>query len=275
MEAFESFVALALEAEDFIVTGPEKFKVKMKTKSAKETYQTHGYEVDLVAARADRLVLASVKGFYGSDGVRPKEVTGEAGPDKSSGYKMLNIIELREAIVAQAAEKYGYKTSQVEMRLYGGKFKHGEAGLATVREWASRQFIGGSPLSVYSGRDIVSVVLKMAESKTYRDHPVLMTLKVVLEAGLTANDERSFEPLPIKVLVPKDSKGPAPLADVVRALPIGSTVTSNKDGLTGVVLGHKQDPGKGAYVRIWVDGADKMHLRSAATLEVSESRRSR
>jgi hypothetical protein len=273
MEAFESFVALALEAEDFIVSGPEKFKVKMKTKSAKETFQTHGYEVDLVAARADKLVLASVKGFFGSDGVRPKEVTGEAGPDKSSGYKMLNIVELRNAIVAQAAEKYGYKPNQVEMRLYGGKFKGGEVGLATVRDWANNQRIGGSALSVFSGRDIVSVVLKMAESKTYRDHPVLMTLKVVIEAGLLAPQEPGVEHQLAGEATPRASSEHEPLVHVIRALPIGATVVSLKDGLTGVVLGHKQDPGKGAYVRIWVDGDDKMHLRSAGTLVLSESRR--
>jgi hypothetical protein len=267
MEAFESFVALALEAEDFIVAGPEKFPVKMKTKSANEVYQTHGYEVDLVAARADKLVLVSVKGFYGSDGVRPNEVSGAAGPDKSSGYKMINNVELREAIVAQAAAKYGYRTSQVEMRLYGGKFKGGEAGLSLVRQWAETQRIGGSALGVYSGRDIASIVLKMAESKTYRDHAVLMTLKVILEAGLV--DFNLGSPASTSTEVPSfDSKGYSPLVDVIRALPVGSTVISETDGLRGVVLGHKQAPGKGSYVRIWVDGADKMHLRSASTLRV-------
>lgn len=57
MEAFESFVALALEAEELVVSEALKFPVTRQTPSG---LQTHGYEVDLVGARADRLVLASV-----------------------------------------------------------------------------------------------------------------------------------------------------------------------------------------------------------------------
>lgn len=58
MEAFESFVALALETEGLVVSEALKFPVTRQTPSG---LQTHGYEVDLVGARADRLVLASVK----------------------------------------------------------------------------------------------------------------------------------------------------------------------------------------------------------------------
>jgi hypothetical protein len=57
VEAFESFVAAALEAENFVVSGGVKFRVKLPTRKA--TYieeQSQGYEVDLVGARADRLV---------------------------------------------------------------------------------------------------------------------------------------------------------------------------------------------------------------------------
>ena len=67
MEAFESFVAIALEVEDFVVSEAVKFPVQKLTKKvAYEESQTHGFEVDLVAARADRLVLATVKSFFGS-----------------------------------------------------------------------------------------------------------------------------------------------------------------------------------------------------------------
>ncbi|MFL5826734.1 MAG: hypothetical protein ACJ76V_09445, partial [Thermoleophilaceae bacterium] len=44
--------------------------------------QTHGYEVDLVAARADRLVLATVKSFFGSRGVVADHVTGETTSER-------------------------------------------------------------------------------------------------------------------------------------------------------------------------------------------------
>jgi len=41
-----------------------KFRVKRRTsKASHEENQTHGFEVDLVGARADRLVLATVKSF--------------------------------------------------------------------------------------------------------------------------------------------------------------------------------------------------------------------
>ena len=60
MEAFEQFVALALEAERLVVSSALKFPVKRRTrKTAYEEWQTHGFEVDLVAARADKLVLAT------------------------------------------------------------------------------------------------------------------------------------------------------------------------------------------------------------------------
>ncbi|MEZ5110342.1 MAG: hypothetical protein R2732_02410 [Microbacteriaceae bacterium] len=60
VEAFEQFVALALEAEGLVVSSALKFPVKRRTrKTAYEEWQTHGFEVDLVAARADKLVLAT------------------------------------------------------------------------------------------------------------------------------------------------------------------------------------------------------------------------
>jgi hypothetical protein len=62
VEAFESFVAVALEAEGLVVSSAVKFPVRLQTRRVDRVeIQTHGYEVDLVGARADRLVLATVK----------------------------------------------------------------------------------------------------------------------------------------------------------------------------------------------------------------------
>ena len=70
MEAFESFVAIALESEGFVVSGAVKFPVTRQVRKPQRVeVQTHGFEVDLVAANAERLVLASVKSFFGSRGV--------------------------------------------------------------------------------------------------------------------------------------------------------------------------------------------------------------
>lgn len=268
MEAFESFVALALEAEDFVVTGPVKFKISKKTnKKAVEEFQAHGYEVDLVGSRGDKLVLVSVKSFLGSGGVKPKEVTGEVGQSNSKGYMMLNDVWLRHEIVRMAAEKYGYKINQVELRLYGGKFMGGENGVAIVKEWAARQRVGAGSIAVFTGAEIASIVLKMAESKTYRDNAVLMTVKVLLAAGMI----KDFSQPEIKKEQVKSTevKGTAmPLAEMQRRFPVGATVSSKKDGTIGVVLAHYVGTDKRTYLRLWVEGAERSLLRAATTMEL-------
>lgn len=269
MEAFESFVALALEAEGYVVAGPVKFKIKRQTKKASYVeIQEHGYEVDLVAARADRLLLVSVKGFFGSDGVRALEVSGEAGAKSSGGYKMLNDLELRDAIIEKACDKYGFKPKQVELRLYGGKFKSGSKGEAQVREWANKQKAGSGPIGVYSAEGIASIVLERAKEKTYVDNQVLMAIKVLL-----ATDKIKLEPEPTKPAKPSDKKPTDELSAVIARLPIGSTVISSNDGLVGVVLGHKHDLGAKPYVRLWVADEDKSYLRSASSLSIFDARR--
>ena len=74
MESFEHLCKVALEAERFVVTGNVKFFVRRKTqKKAHAEYQEHGYEIDLVAARGDQLVLAEVKSYFGSRGVNRQD----------------------------------------------------------------------------------------------------------------------------------------------------------------------------------------------------------
>jgi hypothetical protein len=58
-----------------VVTGATKFPVVLHVQKGAQT-QTDGFEVDLVAAWADRLVLASVKSFFGSRGVVASLVDG-------------------------------------------------------------------------------------------------------------------------------------------------------------------------------------------------------
>jgi hypothetical protein len=82
VEAYESFVAVALAEEGFVVSEAAKFPVQLRTnKAAYDEYQTHGFEVDLVAARSDRLVLATVKSFFGSRGVVSEHVIGTTSDD--------------------------------------------------------------------------------------------------------------------------------------------------------------------------------------------------
>ena len=90
MEAYESFAALAMETEGLVVSEAIKFPVKRQTgKVNYAEFQTHGFEVDLVGARRDKLVLATVKSFFGSAGVQGHEVTGERN---GGGYALLTRI---------------------------------------------------------------------------------------------------------------------------------------------------------------------------------------
>jgi len=187
MEAFESFVAVALEAQGFVVSEAVKFPVKIKTrKEAYEEFQTHGFEVDLVGARADRLVLATVKSFFGSQGVVADHVTGEVKNEtKRKRFALLNHPEIRRGVLAEASRRYGYARRQIELRLYVGKFAAPVRGhhRAAIEAWAARQRVGAGPIRVFGLDQIVDQVRAAAGHKQYRDNPVLVTLKVLEAAG--------------------------------------------------------------------------------------------
>ncbi|MGN9920246.1 hypothetical protein [Micromonospora palomenae] len=88
MEAFESMVALALEDEQLVVSEAVKFPVPRQTSSG---LQTHGYEVDLVGARSDKLILASVKSAFGSRGIVANHVVGATDDVRARKlYALLN-----------------------------------------------------------------------------------------------------------------------------------------------------------------------------------------
>jgi hypothetical protein len=56
-----------------------KFPVKILTgKVLRDEFQTHGFEVDLVAARSDKVIPPTVKSFFGSLGVVAEHVLGES-----------------------------------------------------------------------------------------------------------------------------------------------------------------------------------------------------
>lgn len=186
MEAFEQFVAVALEAEGLVVSPAVKFRVQRRTrKAAYDELQTHGYEVDLVAARADRLVLATVKSFFGSRGVVADHVMDKRSKH-GKRYMLLNDEEIREGVMDAVCEEYGYEPSQVHLRLYVGKFAAPKKGTheAAIREWCARQHVGAGPIEVFGVEDVVALVRLAAADKQYRDNPVLVTMKVLQAAGL-------------------------------------------------------------------------------------------
>jgi hypothetical protein len=188
VEAFEGFVALAMESEGLVVSEAIKFPVRLQTRRKDHVeVQQHGYEVDLVGARADRLVLATVKGYLGSRGVVADHVTGETSNEAARRrYSLLNRAEVRGAVVKAAAKAYGYRVPQIELRLYVGKFAGLGAHEERVRAWAKRQRVGAGPVGVYGLRDVVTKVREAAEPTGYRDNPVLVTMKVLDAAGMLA-----------------------------------------------------------------------------------------
>lgn len=190
MEAFEQFVGLALEQEGFVVSPAVKFDVQLQTKKAAYAeFQKHGYEVDLVAARADRLVLATVKSFFGSRGVVAEHVMGTSPSSRGNSlYKLLNNQEIQIGVVNGACDRFGYSLEQVELRLYVGKFAGSKSGKheKVIKDWASTQLVGAGPIQVVGLDELVAPVVQAAASKQYRDNPVLVTMKVLEAGGLLA-----------------------------------------------------------------------------------------
>jgi hypothetical protein len=167
MEAFESFVALALETENLVVSEAQKFNFQRQTSSG---LQTHGYEIDLVGARADRLVLASVKSYFGSRGVAAEHLMGQASKaNLNKRYALINDEEMRTAVVAAAAERFGYPLDQVRLRLYVGRFAGSRPGEPAheqrIKDWCANQTVGGGPVEVIDVHEVVSRVRTIAESK--------------------------------------------------------------------------------------------------------------
>lgn len=202
MEAFEMFVALALEGKGFVVSPAVKFPVRRQVrKESRDEFQEHGYEVDLVGARRDRLVLASVKSFFGSRGVAADDVIGTSSDERRQGlYRLLNDRVIRNGVVRAAAERFGYPESKVELRFYVGRFagRRGGDHEQRIRRWANAkaQHAGAGPIAVIGLDELVADVRSAAERRQYRDNPALVAVKVLGEAGQ---------------LVPLDpAKGPQP-----------------------------------------------------------------
>ncbi len=68
--------------------------------------------------------LASVKSYFGSKSVHADEVAGTSSRTSNNRrYILLNQPEIRNRVLELAAERFGYKLDQVELRLYVGKFR--------------------------------------------------------------------------------------------------------------------------------------------------------
>jgi hypothetical protein len=185
MEAFESFVALTMEAEGLVVSEAVKFKVPVEViKPNRTENQSHGYEVDLVGANTTRIVLATVKSFFGSNGVYADHVSGHTTSTWRKAYALLNDDRVTDAVIKGVKERYGYTEHQIEFRLYAGNFAAPKSGKheKAVREWAATKILGSGPVKVYNVVEVATEARKVAEVKQYRDNAALVAIKV-LEAA--------------------------------------------------------------------------------------------
>jgi hypothetical protein len=145
-----------------------------------------GMRWTFVGARADRLILATVKSFFGSRGVASEDVTGQTTNKAARGlYRLLNEPDVRNAVIEGAASRFGYQSNLVHLRLYVGRFAGPKQGHheKRIREWCAEQIAGAGPIEVFGVEDVVSKVRAAAAERQYRDNAVLVTMKVLEAAG--------------------------------------------------------------------------------------------
>jgi hypothetical protein len=264
MEAFESVVAVALEAEGYVVSGPFRFKLKGANEPKAKGEQNSPLEIDLVAARGDSIIFATVKSFFGSGGVWAREVTGVGG--KVKGYTMLNDVEKRTKLFQVAAEKFGYDISQVEVRLYAGNFTG--TNEAQVRAWAETQILGGKPLQVWNSADLIQVVEAIAVDSAYQNNAVVALIKAQAVAkALQAKQDKAKKTdsnVPERKATSKEIMS---LEEAKTLFPIGSPVVSNSDGFSGVVIGYTKQQSAQPYITVYNRETDVSKRRSAQSLQ--------
>ena len=187
MEAFEHLVKVALEHERYVVSSNMKFPVRKRTKKRqREEYQEHGYEVDLVGARRDSLILASVKSFFGSSGVSRQGFEGVADSNKKTHFKLYALFNdetVRQGVVKAASERFGYSPSLISLWLCVGKFRSGHQEAITKHlEHGIRPFC--NEVIVMGLHDIMRGITERSRSRTYLNDPVVMTIKALEEMKL-------------------------------------------------------------------------------------------
>lgn len=180
MEAFEHIAKIFLESEGYAVSTNVKFPVRIRTrKQAYEEHQVHGYEIDLVACRADTLLLGSVKSFLGSYGVDRQFFHAIADPSKKlKGDKFFNDPAIAEGILSDASARFGYPRARIFSALFVGKFRPGHE--ADIRRHLESTVVGAGPIRLFDLSTIMDGVIIEAQKKTYRDDPVIVAVKSLL-----------------------------------------------------------------------------------------------
>jgi hypothetical protein len=267
MESFEEVVATALEAENYVVTGPITIKWFSPGHPKKKGEQPNRLEIDLVAARGDRLVLATVKSFFGSGGVFPNDVMGTGRG--ASGYTMINDKKKRAELIERVADKYGYEVKDVEVRLYAGKFA-GVQGEQIIRDWASKQVLGGGVLQVVNALQLSKVIFALAKESHYQNKVAIAFAKTQIEAELIQSREDKAKLREAKIVKAKPSTAGKTVMTARQAeelFPLGSKAESTRDGFSGIVIGYTQQHSSQPYVTIYDSEKDISKRRVVHSLK--------
>jgi hypothetical protein len=99
---------------------------------------------------------------------------------------MLNDSVVRDAVLAGASQRYDYPPEEIEFRLYVGKFAGAHSSLheRVIRDWCSQQIMGAGPISVHGLDEVAMTARRVADSKTHRDIPAMVAIKVLDAAGM-------------------------------------------------------------------------------------------
>ena len=98
------------------------------------------------------------------------------------------ILCLTSGVLAGASEQFGYPTGQISLGLFVGKFKPSDE--SAVRDHVAGLSFGGGPVRLFDLRTIMTGVVESAGRKTYRDDPIVVTLKCLQELGWLAPDRQ-------------------------------------------------------------------------------------
>lgn len=174
MESFEHVTKIWLEAEGYAVSSGVKFPVKILTrKKSRPEEQTHGYEIDLVGARANELVLVNVKSFFGSKGLDLAFLRKE---------KIFSNPNIFKGIVDGAGSRFGYSRRQIRLYVVAGRATDGRR--REIESWlADFSKTNRLPVTFIGVERIAEGLLKASTSKMYIDDPVIATVKTLRAAG--------------------------------------------------------------------------------------------
>lgn len=263
MEAYENMVARAMETEGLLVAGPKKFAFMLPyMKQGKERIATTWIEVDLIGMSADRLILASVKSYFGSGGTDASHFLGEKGVKKAKGYRMIQDPEIRELLGEDASKLFGFDKKQIEFRFYSGLYK-GD-GEQRIRDWADKKenHAFGNKIQIFNVNQVVDKIVLLAEGKGYVDDASIVAIKAFKAAEKIAAKTEGKKL--IKELRVREA------GDIAIKFPLGAKVQSKNDQLTGLVVGYSNQKRSNPYVTVQDQRTGVSRPRAASTLIILE-----